>query len=225
MAAQQQEIVNRQIDTIARRKRYKAAQERLSASSVKKSDTELDLENLGKTLAVELKTNINYKDKDYLKNAKSYNEATDNGKKYMREELLDALDTDDYETLRKRAIADMRDGPENKYLVPQGPILRRVRDFFVTAFGRALGNRNINTNRERHINEFIRAHYLGPMLAENAAIQKDHDTVAVLGPKIKEDDIYFSDVDRARAARYKEREAEKAKTGPTDPAKPDDERT
>ena len=117
MADQQQEIVNRQIDTIARRKRYKAAQERLSASSVKKSDTELDLENLGKTLGVELKTNINYKDIDYLKNAKKYNEASANDKKYMREDLLDALDPDDYETLRNKAITDMQDGPENKYLV------------------------------------------------------------------------------------------------------------
>jgi len=227
MAAQQQEIVNRQFDTLARRRRYKAAQERLSACSVKKSDTELDLENLGKTFGVELKTNINYKDIDYLKNAKKYNEASANDKKYMREDLLDALDKDDYETLRNKAITDMQDGPENKYLVPQGPILKRVRDFLVTAVGRFFKIRNINTDKERHINEYIRTHYLGPMLAENAAIQKDHDMVADLGPKIKEDDIYFSDVDRARATRNKEPEADKAKTktGPTDPVKPDGERT
>ena len=227
MADQQQEIVNRQIDTLARRRRYKAAQEHISALAVKKSDTELDLENLGKIFGVELKTNINYKDIDYLKEAKGYNEATPNDKKFMREELLDKLSTNDYEALRERAIADMQAGPDNKLLAPQPTIMGRLRDFFVTSIGKFFRIRNINTNRERNINEYIRSHYLGPMLAENAAIQKAHDMVADLGPKIKEDDIYFRDVDRARATKNKEREADKAKskTEPTNPAKPDGERT
>ena len=227
MADQQQEIVNRQIDTLARRRRYKAAQEHISALAVKKSDTELDLENLGKIFGVELKTNINYEDIDYLKEAKGYNEATPNDKKFMREELLDKLSTNDYEALRERAIADMQAGPENKLLAPQPTIMGRLRDFFVTSIGKFFRIRNINTNRERNINEYIRSHYLGPMLAENAAIQKAHDMVADLGPKIKEDDIYFRDVDRARATKNKEREADKAKskTEPTNPAKPDGERT
>ncbi len=227
MADQQQEIVNRQIDTLSRRRRYRAAQEHISASAVKKSDTELDLENLGKIFGVELKTNINYEDIDYLKEAKGYNEATPNDKKFMREELLDKLSTNDYEELRERAIADMQAGPDNKLLAPQPTIMGRLRDFFVTSIGKFFRIRNINTNRERNINEYIKSHYLGPMLAENAAIQKSHDMVADLGPKIKEDDIYFRDVDRARATKNKEREADKAKskTEPTKPAKPDGERT
>ena len=227
MADQQQEIVNRQIDTLARRRRYAAAQERLSTLSVKKSDTELDLENLGKTYGVALTGSINYSNKDYLKKAKEYNEATPNDKKFMREDLLDELSITDYEALRDKAIADMRDGPENKYLVPQGTLISRLRDTLVTAVGRLFRIRNINTDRERHINDYIKSHYLGPMLAENATIQKDHDTVATLGPKIKEDDIYFKDVDRARAARNKEREADKskAKAEPAKPAKPEGERT
>ena len=227
MADQQQEIVNRQIDTLARRRRYKAAQEHISALDVKKSDTELDLENLGKIFGVELKTNINYKDIDYLKEAKGYNVATPNDKKFMREELLDKLSTNDYEALREKAIADMQAGPDNKLLAPQHTIMGRLRDFFVTSIGKFFRIRNINTNRERNINNYIKSHYLGPMLAENAAIQKAHDTVADLGPKIKEDDIYFRDVDRARATRNKEPEADKAKskTEPTNPTKPDGERT
>ena len=229
MADQQQGIVNRQIDTLARRRRYKAAQEHISALAIKKSDTELDLEKLGKAYGVKLTGSINYKseDKDYLKEAKGYNEATSNGKKFMREELLDKLSTNNYEALREKAIADMQAGPENKLLAPQPTIMGRLRDLFVTSIGRFFRIRNINTNRERNINEYIRSHYLGPMLAENAAIQKDHDMVAELGPKIKEDDIYFRDVDRARATKNKEREADKAKskTEPTKPAKPDGERT
>ena len=227
MADQQQEIVNRQIDTLARRRRYAAAQERLSTLSVKKSDTELDLENLGKTYGVALTGSINYSNKDYLKKAKEYNEATPNDKKFMREDLLDELSITDYEALRDKAIADMRDGPENKYLISQGTLISRLRDTLVTAVGRLFRIRNINTDRERHINDYIKSHYLGPMLAENATIQKDHDTVATLGLKIKEDDIYFKDVDRARAARNKEREADKskAKAEPAKPAKPEGERT
>ena len=227
MADQQQEIVNRQIDTLARRRRYKAAQEHISALAVKKSDTELDLENLGKIFGVELKTNINYKDIDYLKEAKGYNEATPNDKKFMREELLDKLSTNDYEALREKAIADMQAGPDNKLLAPQPTIMGRLRDFFVTSIGKFFRIRNINTNRERNINNYIKSHYLGPMLAENAAIQKAHDTVADLGPKIKEDDIYFRDVDRARATKNKDHEADKskAKAEPTKPAKTDGERT
>ena len=224
MADQQQEIVNRQIDTLSRRRRYKAAQEHISAVAVKKSDTELDLENLGKIFGVELKTNINYEDIDYLKEAKGYNEATPNDKKFMREELLDKLSTNDYEALRERAIADMQAGPDNKLLAPQPTIMGRLRDFFVTSIGKFFRIRNINTNRERNINEYIRSHYLGPMLAENATIQKAHDIVADLGPKIKEDDIYFRDVDRARATKNKEREADKAKAK-AEPTKPDGERT
>ena len=121
----------------------------------------------------------------------------------------------------------MQAGPDNKLLAPQPTIMGRLRDLFVTSIGKFFRIRNINTNRERNINEYIRSHYLGPMLAENAAIQKDHDMVAELGPKIKEDDIYFRDVDRARATKNKEREADKAKskTEPTNPAKPDGERT
>lgn len=227
MADQQQEIVNRQIDTLARRRRYKAAQEHISALAVKKSDTELDLENLGKIFGVNLKTNINYKDIDYLKEAKGYNEATPNDKKFMREELLDRLSTNDYEALREKAIADMQAGPDNKLLAPQPTIMGRLRDFFVTSIGKFFRIRNINTNRERNINNYIKSHYLGPMLAENAAIQKAHDTVADLGPKIKEDDIYFRDVDRARATKNKDHEADKskAKAEPTKPAKTDGERT
>lgn len=227
MADQQQEIVNRQIDTLARRRRYKAAQEHISALAVKKSDTELDLENLGKIFGVNLKTNINYKDIDYLKEAKGYNEATPNDKKFMREELLDRLSTNDYEALREKAIADMQAGLDNKLLAPQPTIMGRLRDFFVTSIGKFFRIRNINTNRERNINNYIKSHYLGPMLAENAAIQKAHDTVADLGPKIKEDDIYFRDVDRARATKNKDHEADKskAKAEPTKPAKTDGERT
>ena len=226
MADQQQGIVNRQIDTLARRRRYKAAQEHISALTIKKSDTELDLEKLGKAYGVKLTGSINYKseDKDYLKEAKGYNEATPNLKKFMREELLDKLSTNNYEALREKAIADMQAGPENKLLAPQPTIMGRLRDLFVTSIGRFFRIRNINTNRERNINEYIRSHYLGPMLAENAAIQKDHDMVAELGPKIKEDDIYFRDVDRARATKNKEREADKAKAK-AEPTKPDGERT